>query len=83
MCSKLTSGLQDQAWIIYGYLCKVIYDFLAFFLQANGEEDEQMDQDEEPHMQIVLHEVHVYHVTVVFRKTDYYLSWREGIMFFH
>ena len=33
---------------------------LQFYFQAEDDEDEQMDQDDEPQMQVVLHEVRQY-----------------------
>jgi len=33
------------------------YNFYINIFQAEDDEDEQMDQDEEPQMQVVLHEV--------------------------
>ena len=49
----------NSLWYVYGTSSQahVLLICLQFYFQAEDDEDEQMDQDDEPQMQVVLHEV--------------------------
>lgn len=52
----------NSLWYVYGTSSQahVLLICLQFYFQAEDDEDEQMDQDDEPQMQVVLHEVRQY-----------------------
>ena len=52
----------NSLWYVYGTSSQahVLLICLQFYFQAEDDDDEQMDQDDEPQMQVVLHEVRQY-----------------------
>ena len=61
---KMISSLLQQSVICirhqFSSSCIIDKLCLQFYFQAEDDEDEQMDQDDEPQMQVVLHEVRQY-----------------------